>query len=202
MRSHDLKKAKRAVRREVLERRDALDPAERARRGRAAVERFLELPELQTAGLVMGFWSFGSEIPTEPLLLRLHEHGTRIALPRIVGGALQSRSYVPGDPVHATSFGAHEPVDGDLVDPGQIDVIAVPAVAFDREGARVGYGGGFYDRFLSLTRGDAARLGLAFDVQVVDGQLPAGPFDLRVDAVVTESETIRCRPGRSSRRST
>jgi 5-formyltetrahydrofolate cyclo-ligase len=66
-------------------------------------------------------------------------------------------------------------------------------VAFDRSGRRVGYGGGFYDRFFPRTRPDAFRAGIGFGAQIVDGELPGGDFDQRLDAVVTESETVRCR---------
>jgi 5-formyltetrahydrofolate cyclo-ligase len=95
-----------------------------------------------------------------------------------------------------TSFGACEPVDGDVLDPAAIDVIVTPGVAFDRSGRRVGYGGGFYDRFFPRTRQDSVRIAIAFDVQVVDDDLPNGHFDLRVDAVVTESGVVRIEPTR------
>jgi 5-formyltetrahydrofolate cyclo-ligase len=112
-------------------------------------------------------------------------------LPTIVGGDLEPRAFVPGDPVTETSFGACEPVNGEAIDPGEIDVIVTPAVAFDRWGRRVGYGGGFYDRFLPKTRDDAARIGIGFVVQLVDEDLPNGHFDLRVDAVVTDAAVVR-----------
>jgi 5-formyltetrahydrofolate cyclo-ligase len=69
-------------------------------------------------------------------------------------------------------------------------VVATPGVAFDRTCGRIGYGGGFYDRFLLST--DAVRVAVAFDAQLEDGALPGASFDLPVDAIVTESETIRC----------
>jgi 5-formyltetrahydrofolate cyclo-ligase len=199
MNATELKKAKREVRRDVLARRDALTDNERERRGRAAIERFLDLPEVRAARTVMAFWSFGSEIGTGPLLERLHGRRQRVVLPRVAERALEPRLYVPGDPLEITSFGALEPAGGQRVDPDDIDALAVPGVAFDRTGARVGYGGGFYDRFLATTRDGAARVGIAFDVQVVDGVLPTGAFDLRVDTIVTESMTIVCagRPSRS-----
>ena len=92
-----------------------------------------------------------------------------------------------------TTFGAREPAAGEMVHPAEIDVVATPAVAFDRAGRRVGYGGGFYDRFFPRTRADALRVGVGFGVQLLDEPLPGGAFDLRVDVVVTESETVRCR---------
>jgi 5-formyltetrahydrofolate cyclo-ligase len=90
-----------------------------------------------------------------------------------------------------TSFGAGEPVDGEVINPSEVDVVVTPAVAFDRSGRRVGYGGGFYDRFLPKTRPDSTRVGIGFDVQLVDDDLPNGHFDLRVDAIVTDAEVVR-----------
>ena len=113
----------------------------------------------------------------------VHARGVVVALPHIVEGEMQARRYEPGDRMTETSFGALEPSDGAPIDPGAIDVIATPAVAFDRLGARVGYGGGFYDRFFPRTRGDCLRAGVGFGVQVLalGDELPGGHFDLKVD---------------------
>ncbi len=195
MNSGELKKAKRDVRRRVVAARDAIPQREREHRGNAIAERFLSLPELADAGTVMAFWSFGSEVPTAPLLRALHDLGVRVALPRIADGELRPVAYERGDATAETTFGAREPVDGTVVEPSEIDVVATPAVAFDRDGRRIGYGGGFYDRFFTRTSPGALRAGIGFDVQVLpEGEaLPGGSFDLRVDVVVTESGTIRCR---------
>lgn len=190
MKAHELKKAKRDVRRTVLARRDELAPEIREALAARIHSRFLALPEVVAAGTVLLFWSFGSEVPTESLLVALRERGARMLLPRIVAGNLELRTYAPGDPLAMTSFGAREPVGGLVVSPGEVDVICTPSVAFDRSGRRVGYGGGFYDRLFPAAPA-AARVGIAFGMQVVDGDLPEGHLDLRVDAVVTEDETLR-----------
>jgi 5-formyltetrahydrofolate cyclo-ligase len=187
----DLKRGKRAVRRRILAIRDEMPVPEREDRSARIAERVMSLPEVERASTVMAFWTFGSEPDTTPLIAALHARGVRVALPRIVEGDLQVRAFIPGDPVTMTPFGAGEPVDGEVIDPGEIDVIVTPAVAFDRSGRRVGYGGGFYDRFLPTTRPDSARIGIGFGVQLVDDDLPNGHFDLRVDAVVTEAEVVR-----------
>jgi 5-formyltetrahydrofolate cyclo-ligase len=194
MNSGELKRAKRAVRWRVLAARDALPIDRRERLGLEVVRRFLDLPEIRAAEIVLVFWSFGSEVPTMPLIDGLRSVGSRVALPRIVDGDLQARTYEPGDPLTATSFGALEPAAGVVLDPREIDAIAVPAVAFDREGHRVGYGGGFYDRFLTTIRDDAPAIGIGFELQLLPpGQtLPAGHFDRRIDLVVTEREAVRC----------
>ena len=191
MTSADLKRAKRDVRRRVLAARDAMSGEERERAAGRVAERLLELAEMKRASTVMAFWSFGSELDTSPLIDALHARGVRVALPRIIDGDLEPRGYLPGDAVTVTTFGAMEPATGERVDPLTIDVIVTPAVAFDRSGRRVGYGGGFYDRFFLRTRPDALRVGVGFDVQLVDQDLPNGHFDLGLDAVVTPSGIVR-----------
>jgi 5-formyltetrahydrofolate cyclo-ligase len=189
MNSGALKRAKRGIRRTVLRERDALSPEARARWGELIAERFVTLPEVRRARSVMVFSSFGSEVPTGPLMERLGVLGVVVVLPRIEDADLVAVPYAPGDPVRPTSFGAVEPADPEVIDPASLDVVGVPGVAFDRWGRRVGYGGGYYDRFL---RGlPAFAVGIAFGLQVVDGALPAGRFDLPVHAIVTEEETIR-----------
>lgn len=192
--SHRLKRAKRELRREVLARRDAMDAVERAERSRDIAARALALPEIGDAGTVMAFWSFGSEVDTAPLIEGVLANGTRLVLPRVEGAEVVAAAYASGDPVAASSFGAMEPTGGPVTAPLEVDVVVVPGVAFDRRGARVGYGGGFYDRFLPRTRAGVPAIAVAFALQVV-GEVPEGPFDRRVDAIVTEHEVIRC-PGR------
>jgi 5-formyltetrahydrofolate cyclo-ligase len=190
----DLKRAKRDIRRRVLAARDAMPASERAAAALAVATRVLALPELEGARAVMAFASFGSELSTDPLIDGLDARGITVGLPRIDGADLEVRSFRPGDPTTTTSFGAQEPADGDPIVPRAIDAVITPAVAFDRHGRRVGYGGGFYDRFLLRTRDDAVRIGVAADLQVLDEELPAGSFDLRVHVIVTPTETIRCEP--------
>jgi 5-formyltetrahydrofolate cyclo-ligase len=191
MPSHRLKRAKRALRREVLAARDAMPEEERRAHGRAIADRVLGLPELGGARTVMAFWSFGSEVDTAPLLEALGERDLAVALPRIEGTEVVPVAYRPGDEVRQTSFGAFEPAGGRVLSPVEIDLVLVPGVAFDRRGGRVGYGGGFYDRLLPHLRPGIPAIAIAFGLQVVD-EVPAGGVDRGVDAIVTEREVIRC----------
>ena len=192
MTSDALKRAKREVRRRVLARRDAIDPEARERAAARVTERVLALPEVAAATTVLAFSSFGSELPMLPLIGALVERGVRVGLPVITGTDIVARAWRPGDPTVETSFGALEPADGAPIEPSAIDVTLTPAVAVDRTGRRVGYGGGFYDRFLLRTRSDAVRVAVILAEQLVHEDLPAGAFDLRVDAIVTPNEVIRC----------
>ena len=189
MRSAELKRAKREIRRRVLAIRDAVPPGRRAAMAQRIADRFLGLEEVQAAGTVMLYWSFGSEVPTAYLIAHLHERGRTVALPRIEGTELVPVRFAPGDPAEPTSFGAREPVAGTRLAPGELDLVAVPGVAFDRSGRRIGYGKGYYDRLLRATRAPA--VAVAFDLQVLAEDLPTGGGDVPVGLIVTESETIR-----------
>jgi 5-formyltetrahydrofolate cyclo-ligase len=187
--SHVLKRRKRALRRAVLERRDALRPEARAEMSLAIAERLLGLPDLADARTVMAFSSFGSEVDTGPVLRGLHDRGVAVALPRIEEGEVVPVAHRPGDRLARAAFGVGEPL-GPALDAEALDAVVTPGVAFDRRGLRVGYGGGYYDRVFRRIRADAFRVAVAFAIQVVD-EVPAGHQDLPVDALVTEAETLR-----------
>jgi 5-formyltetrahydrofolate cyclo-ligase len=187
--SGDLKRRKRELRREVRARRDALAPEERERQGEAVARNLLALAEVLQASTVMAFSSFGSEVDTGPIIERLARDGRRVVLPRVEGRTIVPVAYRSGDPVNPSSIGALEPAGGEPVRPEEIDVVVVPGLAFDRRGHRVGYGGGFYDRFLGRLRPDALTVGICFSIQLVD-EVPHGRGDLPVDLVVTEEGPI------------
>jgi 5-formyltetrahydrofolate cyclo-ligase len=189
--AHRLKRAKRALRRAVLAERDAVPAADRSARSRAIGDRLLAMRETAAARTVLAFWSFGSEVETAPLLERLLAGGKTVALPRIEGSELIPVVYTPDAPMTQTSFGAREPASGRVLGLSELDLVVVPGVAFDRSCRRVGYGGGFYDRLLGGTRPETPAIAIAFALQVVE-EVPNGPIDRRIDAVVTELEVVRC----------
>ena len=135
MNSRELKRAKRRIRQEVRADRDALEASERERASVSIAERVLALPEVEDATAVMAFWSFGSEVGTAPLIAGLHARGVRVALPRIVDGDLVPVTYVPGDPVTTTAFGACEPSAGRTLDPAMPTSCVYPDAA--RQGSRL-----------------------------------------------------------------
>ena len=77
------------------------------------------------------------------------------------------------------------------IKPSKIDLVLVPGIAFDRKGYRVGYGGGYYDRFLCKINENAITIALAFSMQLID-YVPKGYYDLPVDYILTEKELIKC----------
>jgi 5-formyltetrahydrofolate cyclo-ligase len=186
-----LKREKRAIRARVRALRDALDPAERARASAAIAASVLALPELEDVRTVMVFASFGTEVDTRPIVDGLDARGVRVAMPRVDGPHIAPVVYRPGDRMVTAAFGMPEPGGEEIVDLGHIGAAVTPGLAFDRAGHRIGYGGGFYDRFFAQARPELRKIAVGFSIQILDEELPHGAFDVPVDVVVTEREVLR-----------
>lgn len=187
-----LKREKAAMRSRIREVRDALSEEDRAAGGRAIASAVLALPEVVAARTVMVFWSFASEVDTRPIVADLLERGCTVALPRLEHGDIVPVRHEAGDPMAPSAFGMLEPKGGSVVPPDELDVVIAPGLVFDRHGYRLGYGGGYYDRLFGRTTPDAAKVGIAFALQVLD-EVPHGRRDVPVDVIVTEAGVIRCR---------
>ncbi|MBA3728826.1 MAG: 5-formyltetrahydrofolate cyclo-ligase [Actinobacteria bacterium] len=188
-----MRRAKRELRSRMRDDRAAIPEAARFQMASAAEERLLALPEVRNAGTVMAFSSFGSEISTKDIIARLLEIGRRVLLPYVDGRDLEAAEVTLEEPPRASGGGPAEPRRRTPVPPEAIDVVIVPGLAFDRSGFRLGYGGGHYDRFLRRLPDRSLRVGLAFHSQVVE-RVPRAPGDERLHLVVTDRETIDCRP--------
>jgi 5-formyltetrahydrofolate cyclo-ligase len=196
-----LREEKRALRRAMAERRDALDPAQRAAMAARAAEVFLDLPEVQAARTVAGFVATRSEIDSAPVLDTLRQRGAAIVLPRVSTGLIPPRLRFhlndPGTELIFGIFGLLEPrADAPEIPAHGIDLFMVPGLAFDLRGARVGYGGGYYDELAAYVRAhpDAANarfIGYGFDFQLLD-TCPTGEWDVPLDSVVTDDRVVRC----------
>ena len=136
--------------------------------------------------------SVRSELDPRPAMSSLADAGWRLALPVVVAAnsPLLFRAYCFGDTLVKGRFDTEVP--GDDKDELVPNLLLVPLLAFDRRGYRLGYGGGFYDRSLTLLRenGPVLAVGLAFQEQEVE-QVPTDAMDQRLDWIVTQSEAIR-----------
>jgi 5-formyltetrahydrofolate cyclo-ligase len=174
----------------------------RARAARAAAadgaaatvlrDRFVAEVAPAPAAVVSGYWPLGDELDPRPLMAALAGRGHRLALPAIVaaGQPLIFRAWREGEPLIPAGFGTREPgPEAGVLRP---DLLLVPLLAFDAQGFRLGYGGGFYDRSLAILRaaGDILAVGLAYAAQQV-AAVPREPTDQPLDLVVTERGVIR-----------
>ena len=181
---------KAALRRRILAQLAGLSPAERERSDAMLFERFLQLPQVQDSRRLLLFLGVpGREPDTARLLPRLLASGYQLALPRMLPEhGMEFRRYDPDRPLVQARFGIREPgEDCPLVPKDWGEVILVPGAAFDREGCRLGFGGGYYDRWLPGFPG--FRVGLCREAALQD-RLPREPHDCRVDRVLTEKEEV------------
>jgi 5-formyltetrahydrofolate cyclo-ligase len=173
--------------------RSGLDAEAIARAAEAVAAHGLDFLPHQRGAVVSGFASLPEEFRIWPLLRRLHREGYPLALPVMQGKSkpLQFRAWTPGDALDRGVWGIGEPkADKPVLEP---DILLVPLLAFDRQGWRLGYGGGFYDRSLQRLRTlkPVVAVGLAFDEQQVDA-VPHLDYDQRLDWVLTPSGPIKC----------
>lgn len=189
--------AKQALRGRVLADRDDLPAATRAADSHAIGARVEALPSLAPAQTVLLTLPFRSEWDTRPLAAHALSAGKRVVMPRVDRVARTLRLHAVADlyaDVVAGYLGIPEPRESlPIVEPDAIDWVLVPGVAFDAAGRRLGYGGGFFDRLLPLVRAGAPRIAGAFDVQIID-EVPAGPHDRRVDAIISPTRTLVVEP--------
>jgi len=182
---------KQAMRLEAKARRCALSPEAIEEKSRTIADRLLALAD--GAGTVMVYVSKPPEVETAGLIDALLSAGKRVVVPIIEKERRTLRlSYLTDRSVLVEStFHVPEPIGSEVpASPDDLDLIVVPVVGFDRTGSRIGYGAGYYDRFLSRAP-DVLVVGAAFSCQEVPS-VPCEAFDRRMDLVVTEEEVIAC----------
>lgn len=142
------------------------------------------------------YLSCGTELPTGPLIAALHGKGRALFAPLLDhGGRLRFVPLTRGAKLRRDPLGFMRPVSARTrLAPRRLDVLVLPLLGFDTQGRRLGQGGGHYDRALAFARigQRPRRIGYAYAVQEA-GELPADPWDVRLDAVVTERKVHRFR---------
>ncbi|NVB79915.1 MAG: 5-formyltetrahydrofolate cyclo-ligase [Kofleriaceae bacterium] len=181
------------TRRTVLLRRDMMPEAERAAASTVIADEVLALLARLPVGSIIGLYApKGTEVDTARIDVSARARGLVVAYPRVEDGirrlsfhATTIDALVPG------AFGLREPVADarTAVELSEIAAFAIPGLAFDRAGGRIGWGRGYYDVTLA-TVPQAIRIGLAFECQIIDA-VPHDPHDIRLHHVVTEAAVYR-----------
>lgn len=199
-RGDSLKLEKKQIRQTILAAREQVTPDVRAELNAAITERLLQLPEYQQATTVLGYMNFGSEYAAELWVARALADGKRLFLPKVNRHTNMLDLYRVDDPesqLAAGLWGIREPIVERcerLNDINEVEFALLPGIAFSRNGARLGYGGGFYDKLLAKVHQRLSRPVLAtaaFGLQIVE-QIPQEETDVGIDWILTEDETIDC----------
>lgn len=188
---------KSSLRSKYLTARRRIDPATKAALDARILERLAGFDLYADAGLVLAYVSYGNEVDTRAVIESALASGKRVAVPRVLPHKHKMDFYeIDGMGDLEEGFkGILEPRRGVSSPLGTVDLLGsvclVPGLVFDAEGHRIGYGGGYYDRFLQFYPGD--KIALARSAQVSSNPLPTESCDVPVDFIVTDSGVWHCR---------
>lgn len=169
----------------IKNRRDALSKAERVSESDEVCKKVIELKWYREAKKILSFMNFGSEIEIERLNERVIADGKELFLPRVEkNGELSIVKY--GEGFSIGQFGIREPVGKSYT--GELDMIVIPGLAFDREGNRLGYGKGYYDRLLERYS-DVVKIAPIYEIQLVEA-VPVEEHDKKIDLIILKNRTI------------
>ena len=183
------------LRARILARRDAMPRKEIERLSLSVQKRLTRQPFYLEASKIMVYISFRGEVSTFHLIEEALNQGKRIFAPvtRVRQRLLEIYEIRSLKELKPGAYGILEPDPAvcPRMEPGTLDLVLVPGSVFSRQCGRYGYGGGFYDRFLSAHAPQAVRTALAFHFQLLD-HIPLAPHDELMDYIVTDCETIEC----------
>jgi 5-formyltetrahydrofolate cyclo-ligase len=200
--SNEINPEKPGLRSQMRELLGALDEERRHDGSISACSRLLGIEAFKHATVVMLYMPLATEIDVTPAALRCFQSSKTVCVPKVDWERCDMA------PIEVSSFDDHVmdidprglrmPREGRLIVPSMIDIVIVPALAYDLRGRRLGRGGGYYDRFLGRLRRTATTVGIGFDEQIID-EVPVDDGDLSVDVVLTDRRIARVK-GRSKRR--
>jgi 5-formyltetrahydrofolate cyclo-ligase len=178
--------------------RNSLNSQELVQKSASIAKRVFGLNEFKSSRTVMCYMDFRNEVMTAGIIERCLGLGKKVVLPKVLRTEDGTELLVPYEisdlsrDIRTGSYGIEEPAGDVLCKTGynDIDLVLVPGVAFDCRMHRLGYGAGFYDRFLPKTRNECIKAGLAFEIQMVDNILSEA-HDVSMDMVITEDRIIR-----------
>ena len=173
----------------ILEKRNLLSKGEILEKSGKIHDNLFNLQQYKKSKIIMFFVSFNSEVDTHSMIREALKDKT-VVVPKVVHHEIEPSVIIDFDNLIPGKFGIPEPIEIMKIAYKNIDLVLVPGIVFDRQGHRIGYGFGYYDKFLAKVH-KAVKIGLAFDFQVVDN-IPRETHDIAVDFVVTEKGVVEC----------
>lgn len=173
---------KQELRRAIRERKRAMTEEEIVKRSNALAEKFYNSPAYQAASTIYGYLPYNQEVRTVPMLQRALDEGKRVAVPKVYGEEMRFIYLEDLTQVSKGYAGIPEPIADAPVAEDQRALVLMPGLAFDPQGHRIGYGGGFYDRFLAQEPHHPT-LALCYEFQM-QAHLDTEEFDIPVDTVL------------------
>lgn len=179
---------RKALRSKMKKRRQLLSQDEIKRTGQLIARALDQLNPVREAKTIMCFQAIQNEVDLGLFMQEQLQKGKKILLPRVEGDRIVAVQWQGEADCQISSFGISEPI-GEAYPAEEIDVVLVPGLVFDARGYRLGYGKGYYDRFLPLLRSNAFQCGVAYEFQIVDNVFPH-ERDVPVHWIVTEQSEV------------
>lgn len=173
---------KQQLRQAIRQRKRAMTQEEIEDRSRSLCEKFLKSDDYRCCTCLYGYLPYNQEVRTWPILHQALADGKQVAVPKVYGDEMKFIYLTDLTQVAAGYAGIPEPIADDPVAEQQDALVLMPGLAFDPQGHRIGYGGGFYDKFLSREPGHPT-VALCYEFQMVD-HLETEQFDIPVDTVI------------------
>lgn len=185
------------LRESCLARRAVLTMAERCQMSAAIAKHICAMPAFRESQTVMLYMALPQEVQTAAILTESRHQGKRVTVPVIKPRGLVAAALPTGQlQFQPGPFGIPEPAASTaIISPDDIHCVMVPGIAFDRRGTRLGFGKGYYDRFLCRLPATTHVCGLAFSLQIVQ-HVPNLPHDVRMQSLVTEQGVLFCEDAR------
>lgn len=153
-------------------------------------ERILNMPEIKNSDTVLIYVSCDSETDTRSIIKNLLNMNKKVAVPKCLGNGMMNFIYINSlDNLVSGTYGIPEPAAGQKAVITEKTVCIVPALSFSKNGARLGYGGGYYDRFISAN--NIYTIGICYD-ELVSDNLPCENHDVKINTLITEERMVLC----------
>ncbi|WP_077369811.1 5-formyltetrahydrofolate cyclo-ligase [Anaerosalibacter sp. Marseille-P3206] len=187
---------KKELRSVYIKRRDMISEDDVKSMSQAIANNLYDLDLYKNSNFIMSYVNFRSEVITEEIIRNSLNSGKKIGVPISITKTKELLISELKDYDNELELGVYNILTPKKeyireVEPSKIDLVLVPGVAFDRQGYRIGYGGGYYDRFLNKLNDSAVTIALAFSVQLIE-EVPKGEYDLPIDYILTEKGLIHC----------
>lgn len=173
---------KKKLRKEIRERKKAMTPAQMEEKSKRLKEQFCDCEQYRRATTVYGYMPYNQEVRTIPILEQALADGKKVAVPKVYGDTMRFIYLSDLTAVENSNMGIPEPIADEPVAKDPTALVLMPGVAFDTEGHRIGYGGGYYDKFLAQEPNHPT-VALCYDFQVFT-KLETEEFDIPVDLVL------------------
>lgn len=178
------------MRRIMLEKRNSLSSATIDTKSADIQQRFTNSYEFNHAKILASYYPTGSEVRTEKIISAALKSSRLVALPRTEGDHIKFYQIFLNTDLIAGRFGIKEPsISSNSFVPDNIDLLLVPGILFDISGYRIGYGYGYYDRFIARKKNSTVSVGLAYESQMCE-EVPRSYYDQKVNILVTEKRML------------